>query len=74
MTIGDRGRLVLPAALRSRMHLEAGTPVLLVETPDGVVLTTREQAERLLRAQLKGSDLVAELLSERRQAADDEDA
>ena len=72
--MGDRGRLVLPAALRSRMHLEPGTPVLLVETADGVVLTTREQAKRLLRAQLEGSDLVAELLSERRQAADEEDA
>ncbi len=72
VTMGDRGRLVLPAALRDRLHLEAGSAVLLVETPDGVVLTTREQARRLLQAQLQGPSLVAQLLAERRAAADEE--
>ena len=67
--MGDRGRLVLPADLRARLHLEPGALVLLVETDDGVVLTTREQAKRLVRAQLAGVDVVAELLAERRRAA-----
>lgn len=73
VTMGDRGRLVLPVELRTRLHLEAGAPVLLLDTADGVVLTTREQAKRLLRSQLGGASLVEQLLSERRQdaAADD---
>ena len=67
--MGDRGRLVVPAELRERLHLEPGTPLLLVDTADGVVLATREQAKRLVRAQLSGPSLVAELLGERRAAA-----
>lgn len=69
VTMGDRGRLVVPAELRERLHLEPGTPLLLVDTADGVVLATREQAKRLVRAQLGGPSLVAELLAERRSAA-----
>lgn len=71
--MGDRGRLVVPAELRERWQLQVGTPVLLVETNDGVVLTTRAAARRLLRRQLGGRSLVAELLSERRGAAAVED-
>lgn len=72
VTMGDRGRLVVPVELRERLHLEPGTPLLLVDTDDGVVLATREQAKRLVRAQLSGPSLVAELVAERRAAAADE--
>lgn len=71
--MGDRGRLVVPAELRDRLGLEAGVPVLLVETEDGVVLTTRAQARRLLVQQLANPSLVTELLRERRAAARHED-
>ena len=47
--------------------------MLLVETEDGLVLTTRPAARRLLRQQLAGRSLVAELLSERRESAAAED-
>ncbi len=67
--MGDRGRLVVPLELRVRLGLEPGSALLLVETPDGVVLTTREQAQRLVRAQLAGASLVEQLLDERRAAA-----
>ncbi len=69
VTMGDRGRLVVPLELRARLGLEPGSALLLVETPDGVVLTTREQAQRLVRAQLAGDSLVEQLLDERRAAA-----
>ena len=69
VTMGDRGRLVLPVELRTRLHLEPGSAVLLLETADGVVLATREQAKRLLRAQLGGTSLVEQLLDERRRDA-----
>jgi len=67
--MGDRGRLVVPLELRARLGLEPGTALLLVETPDGVMLTTRELAQRLVRAQLAGVSLVEQLLDERRAAA-----
>jgi len=67
--MGDRGRLVVPLELRVRLGLEPGSALLLVETPDGVVLMTREQAQRLVRAQLAGDSLVEQLLDERRAAA-----
>jgi AbrB family looped-hinge helix DNA binding protein len=67
--MGDRGRLVIPAEVRTRLGLEAGTPLVLVESPRGVVLTTRSQAKSLLREQLRGMSLVDELLADRRAAA-----
>jgi len=71
--MGDRGRLVVPAALRERLHLEAGTPLVMIETGLGLVLATREQLKGLVRSQLQGLDLVTELLEDRRRqaAADD---
>ena len=67
--MGDRGRLVVPAEVRSRLSLEAGTPLVLVDTERGVVLTTREQAKVMLREQLRGASLVDELLADRRSSA-----
>ena len=67
--MGDRGRLVVPAEVRSRLGLEAGTPLVLVDTERGVVLTTREQAKVMLREQLRGASLVDELLADRRSSA-----
>ena len=68
--MGDRGRLVVPAELRHRLGLHAGTTRLLLETPAGIVVATREQVKRLVREQLQGNGLVGELLSDRRAAAD----
>lgn len=73
-TMGDRGRLVIPLELRTRAGLREGTPLVLVESERGIVVMTREQARAHLRAQLGGTDLVAELLAERRRRAESEDA
>jgi AbrB family looped-hinge helix DNA binding protein len=75
VAMGDRGRLVVPAELRERLNLTPGTPLVLFETPAGVVLTTREQLKSLVRERLADRDLVAELLADRRReaAADDGD-
>lgn len=47
--------------------------MIMVETPHGIVLSTREQIKQLVRERLRGADLVGELLAERRRdaAADD---
>jgi bifunctional DNA-binding transcriptional regulator/antitoxin component of YhaV-PrlF toxin-antitoxin module len=67
--MGDRGRLVVPQELRQRWHLDAGTRVILIETPGGIVLATRDQVKRVLRDQLRGPSLVDELINERRAEA-----
>jgi AbrB family looped-hinge helix DNA binding protein len=72
--MGDRGRLVVPQELRERLGLEAGSPMVLIEADGGLVLLTRAQARQRVRASLAGRDLVADLLAERRAAADAEDA
>ena len=73
VVMGDRGRLVIPVELRERLQLKPGSPVVLLDTPAGVVLASREQLKQLVRAQLRGVDLVGELLSERRRLAAIED-
>jgi AbrB family looped-hinge helix DNA binding protein len=74
VVLGDRGEFVVPAEVRARAGLVEGTPLMILETPDGLVLLTREQILDRVRADLAGADLVAELLAERRRAAMLEDA
>lgn len=73
VTMGDRGRLVVPQELRERAGLEPGTALVLVETDGGLVMLTRSQAKERIRSDLAGTDLVAELLADRRRAAAQED-
>lgn len=74
LVVGDRGRLVVPVEVRERVGLEPGTPLVLLETPSGLVLLTRQQLRDRVRADLAGLDLVSDLLAERRAAAAVEDA
>lgn len=74
MVVGDRGRVVVPAEVRERAGLSEGTRLVLIETPNGLILLTREQLKARVRAELAGLDLVKELLDERRAQADAEDA
>ena len=74
MVVGDRGRVVVPAEVRERAGLREGTRLVLIETPNGLILLTREQLKARVRAELAGLDLVKELLDERRAQADAEDA
>ena len=65
--------MVIPAAARERAGLSPGTPLILLETPGGLVLLTRRQLRSRVREELAGLDLVAELLADRRRAAQEED-
>lgn len=64
----------MPAELRERLDLKPGTPLLLLETPQGLVLATRAQVKKLVREGLQGLDVVGELLADRRRQAAAEDA
>lgn len=74
VVMGDRGRLVIPAEVRTAAGLAEGTKLVLLPTDAGLVLMTREQLRARVRDDLAGLDLVGELLAERRRAAADEDA
>lgn len=63
---------MLPAELRTHTGLTEGTPLVVLETDGGIVLMTREQLLRRVRDEFAGTDLVDELLAERRQAAVEE--
>lgn len=65
---------MVPAELRERVGLNAGTVVVMVETTQGVLVMTREQLRDLVRSDLRGKDLVRELLNDRRAAASADDA
>ena len=78
VTIGDRGRIVLPSSIRSALGLEPGTRMLVSAEDDGS-LTLRpyravaEESRGLFSGLVKGGSLVDELLAERRAEADREE-
>lgn len=77
LVLGDRGRLVLPAGVRSRLGLTAGSRLLLSTEPDGSLhlrpYRAVADAGRGLLADLGPGSMVDELVDERRAAAAAED-
>jgi AbrB family looped-hinge helix DNA binding protein len=78
VTVGDRGRVVLPASIRTELGLKAGTRMLATTEEDGSV---RLQPYRTIAARARGMfadlapgvSLADELIAERRaEAARDE--
>jgi len=73
ITIGERGRIVLPSSVRAELGLAPGTRMVLSTEPDGSLRLRpyRVVAEhgRGLYADSKGGSLVDELLADRRAEA-----
>ncbi|MGH7869334.1 MAG: AbrB/MazE/SpoVT family DNA-binding domain-containing protein [Candidatus Dormibacteraceae bacterium] len=71
--LDPRGRLVLPAAIRKLLAVEAGDDILLNVQESGMVqMRSRAEVAHRWRGRLrapKDRDLVAELLAERREEA-----
>jgi AbrB family looped-hinge helix DNA binding protein len=78
VVVGDRGRLVLPAAVRAELGLGAGSRLLLSSEPDGSLRLRPYRAVadggRGMLADLGSGSMVDELIVERRAAAAAEDA
>jgi AbrB family looped-hinge helix DNA binding protein len=72
-TVGNKGRVVIPAALRERHGWVDGTVLVFIEEPDGVRVISQDDLLASIRSQLAGTDPVGELLAERRAAAALED-
>jgi AbrB family looped-hinge helix DNA binding protein len=78
VTIGERGRLVLPSSVRKELDLRPGTPMLLSTEQDGSLRlrpyrVVAEQGRGLLR-DLAGGSMVDELIADRRAEAAREDS
>jgi AbrB family looped-hinge helix DNA binding protein len=73
VVMGEKGRIVVPSEVRERVGLRPGTPLVLLEAPDGLVLLTRRQLRDRVRREVAGTDPVGELLADRRRLASDED-
>jgi AbrB family looped-hinge helix DNA binding protein len=71
--VGDRGRIVVPADVRDGAGLTEGTTLVMLATPTGLVLLTRDQLRARVRDELEGTDLVGDLLADRRRSAAEED-
>jgi len=72
--VGEKGRLVIPAAIREALGIEVGTPVILrVEDNELRISTMRERLRRAQEHVRKyvpaGVSLADELSAERREAA-----
>jgi AbrB family looped-hinge helix DNA binding protein len=77
ITVGDRGRIVLPAAVRAQLGLEPGTRMLVSAEQDGSVRLRpyRSIADRHrgILVGLGDGSMVDDLIAERRDAAARED-
>jgi AbrB family looped-hinge helix DNA binding protein len=76
--LGDRGRLVVPARIRTRLRLTTGDRFILVIEPDDSIrlVNLRQQAQRLcgmFADVAPGRSLADELIAERRLEAQRED-
>lgn len=69
VVVGNKGRVVVPASLRTRHRWVEGSALVAVDTEYGVLLADRAQVERFLRERLAGTDLLGELVAERRASA-----
>lgn len=79
LTVGERGRLVLPADVREQLKIKSGDPIALILEKDGTMsLKTRDVAIKNLRGMFKhlavpGKLASDELIAERRREAKMED-
>ena len=76
LSIGPKGRVVIPVEIRRRLGLEEGSQLVAVLEGDGVLLLPRHAVKRRLRGLFANAStsLAGELIAERRAAAAEESA
>ena len=74
LSIGPKGRVVIPVEIRRRLSLEEGSQLVAVLDGDGVLLLPRHAVKRRLRGLFAdgSTSLAGELIAERRAAAAEE--
>lgn len=74
LTVGDRGRFVLPAEIRERHGWEPGTALVAIDTDTGLLVMSVDEGLAWMRHRLEDRDVVGELLADRRAEVDRETA
>ncbi len=72
--LGERGRIAVPADLRTQHGFKKGASLVFVGSPWGLVITSREALLDRIQSELQGSSLLEDLLIDRRREAAIEDA
>jgi AbrB family looped-hinge helix DNA binding protein len=74
ISVGPKGRVVIPADIRRSLGLREGSELVALEEAGGVLLLPRDAVKRRLRAMFAGkaTSMRDELLTERRAAAAEE--
>jgi AbrB family looped-hinge helix DNA binding protein len=68
-----KGQIVIPAVLRRKYRIEAGTKIHIIDTGEAILLKpVTEESLRRLQGRLKGKGVLKSLLEERRKDADQE--
>ncbi len=68
-----KGQVVIPAELRRKYGIEAGTKLAVIDTGDAILLKPVNEASlRRLQGRLKGQGVLSALLAERRRDAERE--
>ena len=70
--VGDRGRVVLPAALREELGLRQGDVLSVTLEGGQLVASTPRAALKRVRARIRGTGVVEELLEDRRRQVEAE--
>lgn len=74
LTVGDRGRFVLPAEVRERHGWGPGTALVAIDTDTGLLVMSVDEGLAWMRQRLEGRDVVGELLADRRAEVERETA
>jgi len=71
MTMGERGRVVIPQAIREAQDLKPGDRLMIFEDEHGMTVMTRDQLEAKVWADFRQypDSLADELIAERRAEA-----
>ena len=68
-----KGQIVIPAELRRKYHIEAGTKINVIDTGEAILLKpVTEESLKRLQGRLKGKGVLKSLLDERRKDAERE--
>lgn len=69
VVVGDQNRIIIPIKVREQTHLIKNTTLIMLDTPQKIVLLTHNQLLTRIRTNLAGLDLISDLLTKQRTAA-----
>lgn len=65
-----KGQIVIPAELRRKYRIKAGTKILVIDTGEAILLKpVTEESLKRLQGRLKGKGVLKSMLEERRKDA-----